>query len=79
MTLSQKIKTTKRTTDIQDAFMQYWEEYERIYGENPTMSQAMKDLGYKSISGIQRHLLALEKKGLMARAKHRYWYVVKNV
>jgi SOS-response transcriptional repressor LexA len=71
MTLNSENTTTK----AQDAFLQYWREYEKTNGNPPTMEQARIDLGYASISGIQRYLEVLEKKGLMGRQKHRYWFV----
>lgn len=71
MTLKHQYPTTK----IQDKIIEYWSEYQKKNGHSPTMEQAKKDLGYAAPSSIQRHLEALEKKGLMSRVFHRYWYV----
>lgn len=59
----------KEPTAIQRLILQYFHGL-AIKGIVPTYDEARKDLGYKSVSSLQRGLELLEKKGLMVRRKH---------
>lgn len=45
-------------------------------GINPTLKQIADDLGYKTLSGVQRHIEPLRHKGMVADNKGKHGLVV---
>jgi SOS-response transcriptional repressor LexA len=45
-------------------------------GINPTLKQIANDLGYKTLSGVQRHIEPLRHKGMVADNKGKHGLVV---
>ena len=61
------------TTKLQDRVLLYWLSYWKQNIYFPTLKIASEDLELGSTSAVQRHLLALEKKGFVIHELHRYW------
>lgn len=77
----QEIMDGNLTTKKQDIFVQQWATLTKYFNRNPTLDEAREKMGFSKISSVQRHLYALEKKGIMARTKSNArngWYVVQS-
>jgi len=62
-------------TEIQKLIVMFWNEFLKTNKRTPTLKEAMIEMGYSGTSSVQRHLLALKKKGIMNNP-HRRWCVL---
>jgi len=70
-----KVRARSELTEIQKLVVMFWNEFLEINKRTPTLKEAMIEMGYSSPSSVQRHLLALKKKGIMDNP-HRRWCVL---
>lgn len=68
----------KKLTLIQNWFLDYWYEFIKLNKKPPTFMDCVKDLKYKGVSSIQRHISALVKKGYLFHKNRKYYPTTKR-
>ena len=62
----------KRPTERQQQVLEIIRRHLGKYGESPTIREIARELGVRSTCTVHKHLLALERKGLITRTKYGY-------
>ena len=68
-------QTKTELSPMQDLVLSFYKDYYKQHGAYPTLRQAYIPFGYKGSSSIQRHLIALKRKGRMNNP-NRKWKVI---
>ena len=74
-----RIHGTNLLTDAQSALLEYAMEHILEHGSSPTIEDIKIRFGFKANHGVERHVLALQKKGYIVRTGNRGFKVIRDL